>query len=332
MDSFVIISVWYHPNKFVFNTHKYPFLHNIQYHATKYKYVLLYFIEDESDISIPTDDNVTYINFKTEFASHFKTASSFIHKANKIDFMKNILIQECKNINFDYILCMDMDCEITDIDEPKLLKEDKFITFFYDASTKLLKLKRSNFLDSYIENYAFLINNKIFNEDVNFRNEIFKTELESNCFMYEQFLNFIIDYYKKEVQFNFPLSCRETVLPTQPITIKFERGGSWRDDRNHEIKKYVYNMNKRPIYGRDREELYLAILTNKTDKIIDLLKDFIYLEYDFESLFQWSNSLQSYVNLYGIIIDRVRDINKFNQISSLDFPKKIIKFIDSKKY
>lgn len=328
MSSFAIVSVWYHKNEFVFNTLSYPFLHNIQYHATKYNYVLLYLIEDETNITLPKNDNVIYINFKTLFNMYMDDILKFKHKSNKIDFIKNTIIKECQKINYDYILCMDMDCEIINIDTNKILHDNKFITFFYDTSIKTLKEKRSTFLNSYIENYAFLINKNNLDNIINFKNEIFKTEIESNCFIYEQFVNFVINYYKEKLKFIFPdIYSKQIELPYQPITIKFERGGSWFDNNiTNKQTQIIYNMNKKPIYKRDKHELYISIIYSEIEEIIITIKKFIELEYDFKSCFHWSNSLQSYVNLYGVLIDRIDNIKNLNEILKLDFHKNVIKF------
>lgn len=320
MESFVIVSVWYNKDKFIFNTSVYPFLHNIEYHNNIYNYIVYYFIEEDCDI--PNIPSIQFIDFKKMFKEYTYLINKENKVGNKIDIMKLILIKECEKINYNYILYMDMDCEIINFDIKKIKNNKRFIEPFFDESMETLCKEYLDVdidFDFYIENYAFLLNkdNKKIDE-INFKNK----GSNNICWVYKQYVKIIYQYYYEKKNYIFPKLFEDLEFENS-IDISFERGHSWKIQNNFKKEIYVYNRTKKPVYQKVLCELYYNILDKDVKEVRKKIITLLELDYKFIEKFNWSNSLQKDVNLYGVLKDRWSE-KEIKKLNDLIFFKKII--------
>ncbi|AKN80962.1 hypothetical protein [Lonomia obliqua multiple nucleopolyhedrovirus] len=316
---FTLLFVWYHMYRFIFNTDMFPFWHNVQYHAKRFNCVILYCIERNEDaLKLPKLKNVTFINFKTNFPAHYAHSVQNITKqAGKIDYMKlcAMLNPVLLNVKYSHLQLMDMDCVVQNVSWSKLFNRSYCYEPFYDSTMKTLSR-----LDSYLENYATLIrtkfvykNSKILNA---YKSDLLTICVDNNYVLYKFYIDMIIDVYLQCYGYKMPESIENVTLSTS-IKMSFRRGNSWQlDIEALPAYDYIYNSNTKPIFKQFNlcQELYLLILNYEGDathiyQIIEKLKR---LNYNFSSKFDWSNQLQCYVNIYGVICDRIKNFNVSN--------------------
>ncbi len=318
-----LVSVWYNKDKFIYNTTCNPFWHNILYYSQYFKYYILYYVENESSAKIPTAEGpVKFINFKNYPES--KNVTKLKHVMNKIDYMKLQFIFNSDIVPETFVLLMDMDCQLTTaaelkMDNLKKVKQQYYLTPYTDSSTKFLYRPMSNYVkygnsfDSYIENYATFINKTqpFFKPwhgvDIRVENET------NQFFMYAQYLQIVQLYMSIFHQYALPAMFDDYRI-LNPIQLTFHRGSSYKEDYYYEDEyKYEYDYRKPAVFGKQSltDKLYVALISGRQDhKIIKYMLHNLYrLSYNFQSKFRWSNSLQCYVNVCGVIEDRCNDFN-----------------------
>lgn len=331
MKDFALVSVWYHKNKFIYNTTCYPFWHNILYHAQFYKYYVLYYVEQECAVNIPYAGPVKFINFRQHSASQNMCKLKEVY--NKIDYMKLQFLFNCDIVTEKHLLLMDMDCQLTSlvIDEDRIRSNKYFLTPYIEPKCKYLHEPRSPFdhhcnsFNSYIENYAVLINknNDFFD---NHHGVSVTVENETNeFFMHAQYIQIVILYMCIRHQYAMPtLLANYNIESVVPLTLY--RGASYDKFRDEYV--YEYDYRKPAEFGKPSltKLLYRAILSNVCqDELKLMLHNLKRLGYDFKSKFEWSNSLQCKVNVYGCIEDRYKV--PFNY-SGVEFVLPLVKFED----
>lgn len=326
MESVNLVTVWYNETKPIYNNIEYPFLHNLEYHSLKYKVFVLYYIDNDENIRMKTKSkNIFFLNMKKvlpEFCKRFKDKT--ISNAEKIDYIKLCAIKNLdKLFGSDLILMMDMDCEVVKINQDYFKESERFIEPVFEREVKLLKrVEYSGGFDSYIENYALLINPKSpFRSFISLEKYFIVKDLKksNNCLYYSSWIDMIYDYYQDAHGFIFPEKIKDLNFKSS-LVINYERGGSW--FKQHEDESYEYNPRGKPIFSRDRSELTAAIYFQDFEKILTMIKMFKENNYNFKRKFGWSNSLQVYVNLKGFIIDKIENFD-FN---GLDFLGRIQTF------
>ncbi|AJK91784.1 ORF123 [Spodoptera frugiperda granulovirus] len=321
---FAIVSVWYNKNKFIYNTAIHPFWHNVLYNSLFHKYYVLYYVEDETFTNFASK-HVTFINFKNHESSVHMNQLKL--PANKIDYMKLQFILDSDMVPEKYVLLMDMDCQMqwNSIDIDGIRNTKYRLNLYTDKSTKLLYHplfnmdNYKNSFNSYIENYATLINKD---------NPFFKPyhgvavrvhDETNNHYMYQQYLQIVQLYMCIFHQYAIPKYLEDYKLDDNIVPLTFHRGGSYMTYK-HEYK-YEYDYRERPRFG-------MPTLTTKlnhkiTDKALDQIKELLFelhrLDYNFQSKFDWSNSKQCYTNVCGYIQDRCKEFD----FSDVEFVKPI---------
>jgi len=327
-EKFAIVSVWYHKNKFVYNNCVYPFWHNVQYHSKKYDYIVLYYIEDMSRVIMPTpqpDERIKLINYADMFIGDVDINMSRLRKkANKIDYMKLKVIFNAADFNYEHVLLMDFDCNIVaDFDMEKAAASKFYIEPYYDASIKFkYSLTTNNMFDSYIENYAALINcNNVFFHPIQCVNVHVDKE-NGNCYMLAQYIQIVQLYYCTFHEYSLPNRYEDLTLDNS-ILLSYNRGSSWYKEVDCCNYDYIYNANEKPEFYQEplTRQLYCMLLKkneNEAKKIILQLKE---LNYEFRQKFEWSNSLQKTTNVLGVIMDRYENFN-LTGVEFIMFPYK----------
>nr|AGS47939.1 putative 20.3 kDa protein [Ectropis obliqua nucleopolyhedrovirus]QWV59642.1 hypothetical protein EONV_gp090 [Ectropis obliqua nucleopolyhedrovirus]UYO72887.1 hypothetical protein EONV-gp090 [Ectropis obliqua nucleopolyhedrovirus] len=305
-----LVFVWYHKNEFIFNTDCYPFWHNIQYHALKYKCYVLYHIEN-GNVTLPLNDNVYFINFKD--TKYFRNLQKLSCNINKIDYMKLTLLMDDTLLDNQQILfVMDMDCVIGMIDYDALTKSKKYMEPYFDKSIKKLYAYRTGpSFDSYIENYAMLIDrrNKFLQPY-----QLFTLDFNDsiNNTIYKQYVLMVILYYSIQFQYCFPASVSQLVF-TNCVDVKFKRGATWKLKIKNKYK-YLYSIENVPNFDNEclTNTLLKAIYDSDYDSIDKLIDKLHSLDYDFKSKLYWSNEMQCYTNVAGMLqhLNNVKDILK----------------------
>lgn len=309
------MSVWYNKDKFIYNSTCHPFWHNILYYSQYYTYYVLYYVENESSAKIPAVGPVKFINFKNYPES--KNMERLKHVMNKIDYMKLQFIFNSHIIPETFVLLMDMDCQLAECYNIKLDKFKKiqyYLTPYTDPSTKHLYRPMSNYdkyrnsFDSYIENYATFINKtKPFFRP--WHGVDVRVEGETNqFFMYAQYIQIVQLYMVINHQYALPASYSEYKI-ANPLKLTFHRGSSYFEE-NFDQYKYEYDYRKPAVFGEPSltKKLYIAIISQQDHNTIkSMLHTLRRLGYNFKSKFEWSNSLQSDVNVCGVIEDRCVD-------------------------
>lgn len=309
------MSVWYNKDKFIYNSTCHPFWHNILYYSQYYTYYVLYYVDNESSAKIPTVGPVKFINFKKYPES--KNMPKLKHVMNKIDYMKLQFIFNSHIVPETFVLLMDMDCQLSECNKiklEKLMKIQYHLTPYTDPSTKLLYRPMSSYddynnsFDSYIENYATFINKtKPFFKP--WHGVGVRVEGETNqFFMHAQYLQIVQLYMGICHQYALPTLYSDYKIAS-PIKVTFHRGSSY-SEKNLNEYKYEYDYRKPAVFGKRSltDELYLALISKKDhDTIKRMLHTLHRLGYNFQTKFQWSNSLQSDVNVCGVIEDRCVD-------------------------
>ncbi|AGR56856.1 apsup [Hemileuca sp. nucleopolyhedrovirus] len=320
-NRFCIVFVWYHPDSFVYNTYQYPFWHNVQYHALKYNCYLVYCIEDERNVVFPKVNNLHYINLKTP--QLMRTIERLRNMPCIIDYIKlqmlyNETIVEKENLLF----VMDMDCTVESVDWDTINKCNRYLEPFFDRSVSQLYEKTSSSLgfQSYIENYAMLLNRKIerpstilqsYNIDLDMITAKQNLNYENN-YIYYQYVLLVQLYYRDRHAFLFPNKVADLQFENC-VTINFRRGNSWREIIVSEYD-YEYDANEKPSFDVClTSQLYLAILDKDEDKINTIVQKLKSLNYNFASKFQWSNSMQKYTNVAGVLKDRIKTYDFFKK-------------------
>lgn len=318
---FAIMSVWYNKNKFIYNTTVYPFWHNVLHHSQFHKYYVLYYVDDETFTSFSNTERVTFINFKKHESSVYMDKLKL--PANKIDYMKLQFILNSDMVPEKYVLLMDMDCQmmwnsinITDIRNTKYR-----LNLYTDKSTKLLYEPQlsmdiyKNSFNSYIENYATLINkdNGFFKP---YHGVTVRVQDETNNhYMYQQYLQIVQLYMCIFHQYAIPKRLVDYKLDDNIVPLTYHRGGSYTMFKHEYI--YEYDYKQRPQFG-------LPSLTTKLKRIVlhevrpeeikQLLRELYRLKYNFQNKFEWSNSAQCYTNVCGFLNDRCQSIIDFTDI------------------
>jgi hypothetical protein len=324
---FAIVSVWYHKNKFVYNDYIYPFWHNVQYHSKKYDYIILYYIEDASTVVLPTqrpDERITLINYDNMFIGDASANLSRLKKkANKIDYMKLKVIFNAPEFNYEHLLLMDFDCTIvSDFNMERVSMSKFYIEPYYDANVKFKYSLMNKLFDSYIENYATLINcNNVFFHPIQCVNVHVDKE-NGNCYMLAQYIQIVQLYYCIFHEYSLPNRYEDLTLDNS-ILLSFHRGNSWHVGADEFAREYdyVYSADEKPAFDKEplTHQLDRMLLTdnkNEAKKIIFQLKD---LNYDFRQKFKWSNSLQRKTNVLGVIMDRCKTFD-LTDIEFIMFP------------
>lgn len=325
--NFEIASVWYSDDEFLFNTPKFPYVHNVQYHSQRYHYYVIYYIEDKrvaDNINEYTSkhnldgDKITFLNFKNVYPQYVANLRFLKLKSNKIDFMKMCVMDNSESLTDSPLLLMDFDCSVEGY--VKQLTDSRPVYDIYvDDKVNLLwqPFNRRSF-NSYVENYAVFIRTKTSsNSDyINVFGE------SSNSFMYAQFLSKVIrDYHTFGIECT---SLRAHFKHTPEIKVSYMRGGSWRlsaSDRSMAEYDYHYDPSAKPDFNAVClvALLYSQILSAewcvsssdcKYEDVKKTLHKLYRLNYNFHNKFNWSNSLQAYTNVFGVICDRL-DVEEF---------------------
>ncbi|ACO53546.1 unknown [Euproctis pseudoconspersa nucleopolyhedrovirus] len=302
-----VVFVWWHQRQFVYNTYEFPFWHNVQHHALKHRCYVLYYIEDddvENKQNVENLNNLTMVDFKR--TRHAHTVCQINNVACKIDYIKlSLLLDDRLLQNEQMLLVMDMDCVVKNIDSDAIAASKRYVEPFFDKSIRRLynATGRVDF-DSYIENYAMLIN-----RTRPFLNEYQKFSVAvpanaNNNFVFSQYLLIVQLYYTIAHNFSFPADVEDLKF-VNSINLSFSRGGSWKCGVTKQYS-YHYDVKIAPIFGNVClcTQMRVAILKNDVKKIDQLLERLNELGYNFKSRFGWSNSKQQYVNLAGVLDDK----------------------------
>lgn len=339
-----LVFVWYHETNFVYNFPPYPFWHNVLYLATSHDAYLVYYVDNESSPlpQIPQScKRLKCLNFKHLYSEEKLTKlKNFKLKCNKIDYMKmQLVIDQQRHFrrqsfslpstdvvdnDYKYILFLDMDCSLpTPIDWTRMEKSCRHLEPFFDSSVDHLIEYQGNLWDSYLENYAMLINRHNtkpiefdFEENIRMRYD----EDEDACFMLLVFHNYIKAYYQQHHKFEFPQKFSDLKF-INSIHVKFRRGGSWKQGiLEKPTYNYIFDPNQKPPFSKsvrldlqlgeiiDRQIDFMGRTTTKfsymeMSMIQDLLQQLQALNYDFKCKFKWSNKRQKYINLYAALQD-----------------------------
>ncbi|QHB21759.1 ac113 [Artaxa digramma nucleopolyhedrovirus] len=320
-----IVFVWFHRDQFVYNTYEFPFWHNVQHHALHHKCYLLYYIENDNKQQLVNEmsssslaprtnvcqQNLILVNFKlTRHASAMRQIDDD-NVACKIDYMKlQVLLDKRLIENEKILLVMDMDCVVRKIYTKAISVSERYLEPFFDRSVNRLYNRTSRMdFDSYIENYAVLIN----------RNYPFLTSFQKfeivlptakdkhlpNNYIYSQYLLMVHLYYTIFHNFSFPDNVKKLQY-VNSVDLTYNRGGSWKSEIVQRYK-YDYDVAVEPIFGNVClcTQIYMAILHKDVQKIDQLIEELRNKKYNFCSRFNWSNSKQQYTNMAGVLIDKI---------------------------
>ncbi|ABY65822.1 hypothetical protein [Orgyia leucostigma nucleopolyhedrovirus] len=311
-----LVFVWYHRDEFVFNTHKFPFWHNIQYHSQHYRCYVLYYIEDLTtdlvfDPTWPKATNVHLVNFKTA-SKYSHNLMTIKHKECRIDYMKLQLILDPSILAHErLLLMMDMDCTITNVDWKCVRESPRYLEPFFDKTVSSLYASHSMIygaFESYIENYAVLLNRNKYFFTGNLNLKINLNDDHNNV-MYAYYVAVVRYYYKTIFKFVFPNKF-ENMRFKNSVNLEFRRGNSYNVGPTR-LYDYVYNPRQKPVFEDTNLciQLFTKIINRdfqEIDKLITRLRE---LNYDFQSKFEWSNSKQHYTNVAGVLLDRLITYN-----------------------
>ncbi|ANF29684.1 ORF_36 [Catopsilia pomona nucleopolyhedrovirus] len=320
---FALLFVWHHDNQFVCNTHTFPFWHNIQYHSREFDCILVHCIENDNGdnnkrVQTLAFENIISIDFKQNYRKAYNDCiKKTKRRACKIDWMKLIIMLDPQSLNvpYEYLLLMDMDCVVQSIDWRALFTRNYCYEPFYDSSVDVLYATKRNDcanFDSYLENYATLIRTKQVLKHESYLNlhraNVLADTGDYNSSLFKQYIKMICNIYFDVYNYKIPQLYKDLTL-TPCVSLSFRRGGSWKIKRlDWPRYDYVYNYNVKPSFFETNlcRQLYALILTssNVTDDVYAAIENLKRLNYDFSSKFEWSNSLQCYVNVYGVLCDR----------------------------
>nr|ANS70996.1 hypothetical protein [Lymantria dispar multiple nucleopolyhedrovirus] len=324
----------------VCNNDRFPFWHNIQYHATRYRCTVIYCWSSPTAIErspFPPDSdstNVTAVDFRHNWdrSGHIDQLKTI---ASKIDYMKVQIALNCKTSSCfatTYVLIMDMDCVIDAVDLAEMARQNRYLEPFFDRNVTMLYCSINDHeFDSYIENYATLINRKarFFGRHHHVR-VAHEHDTEQNCYIYAQYLNIVHLYYALYHSYTFPERVQDLDYKNC-VELRFRRGSSWSEPKKKQAcrYKYIYDKTKPPVFAflALDDQLRAAIRTDKRSVVCDLLLELKRLDYDFKSSFDWCNHQQKLGNVAGVLLDRLPD---FDLSSMYDFILPIQYYI--KKY
>lgn len=304
MASTSLLFVWHHKNNWIFNSYKYPFLHNILYHSSMYNTYVVYYVENPKE-PIIHDGNVTYIDFQYVFPEFLSIIDNFEEKSNKIDMMKIICSGNFSRFCYtDYLLMMDMDCEI--VGKIKNSPQYDVEPYFDAGNSRLMQYDFGNIMDSYIENYALLISS---NGSTKLQRLIITDVFRENVsWVYEKYINFIIHLFRTDYNMDMPEIFNNNLLDINTYKINFCRGQSWNlPDDKLEIAYSIVDPKLKPIYYDEYHYLYVLILRKNIPEIEKIVLSFHARKYNFSHIFRWSNSEQRNVNIFGVIQDRIEN-------------------------
>lgn len=253
---FALLFVWHHDNQFVCNTDEYPFWHNIEYHARRYKCIVLYCVESDGSLQLPVCKNIKLINYKKAYPHYYgNCVDSIVTRAGKIDYMKvtAMLNPHLLDVAYNYLLLMDMDCVVQSVQWKQLSTDTYCFEPFYDSQIKWLyspKSGQQNF-DSYLENYATLIRVKQVQQH---RKELilhcvdFLTMKANDNFMvFKNYINMIIKVYLQFYNYTFPINFEDNTMKPC-VNLTFRRGGSWKTQLPP-VCNYVYKSKNMPKFN-----------------------------------------------------------------------------------
>lgn len=333
-DVLTLVFVWSHSNALPYNTDKYPFLHNIQYHGAHcgYKCIVLYDVTTEllEPSSFMAIDNVQWVPFKCVYPEQYRHYTrNMLKRACKIDYMKMcvVLMPQLLNACTDTLLLMDMDCVVKKVNWQRFASSQYCLEPFFDATVNCLIKSLYNIqneyfsFDSYLENYAVLVHTNLIMTDQRcktlfdkYRHRLTQATFRgvTNCDVYKFYINFIVELYSVCYNYQMPQKYVDLELQLTPsVEVSFKRGNSWSEINRSTVKMYdyVYDYRQKPQFREESlcSELYRLILSGKVSQIHDMLRRLKKLNYNFANRFEWSNTLQCYVNVYGVICDRLNN-------------------------
>ncbi|ADD73814.1 ORF105 [Lymantria xylina nucleopolyhedrovirus] len=320
MTDLTLVFVWYRPDgAAVFNTDRFPFWHNVQYHARQYRCVLVYCFDaphvDASPVPAGAETAaVVTVDFRDQWDRHGRI-DALQTTASKIDYIKLTIVLNCDRacITTDFVLLMDMDCSVDEVNFDRIMSCGRRLEVFFDRSVGQLYDNIGRFeFDSYIENYATLVNRRApFFQSHHHVVATPERDTGQNCYMYAQYLNVVHLYYALFHAYTFPPDARDLVYENS-VKLRFRRGASWSAlPRRAAVYKYVYDSALEPEFVAQSldDRLMAAILKGDDDEVRRLALELRRLDYDFQSAFDWSNGRQKFTNVAGVLVDRRPDFD-----------------------
>ncbi|ABQ52063.1 hypothetical protein SlGVgp120 [Spodoptera litura granulovirus] len=323
MDKFAIVSVWYHKNEFIYNTKKFPFWHNVLYNSTQYKYYIVHHVE--SEITLPQCENIQFVSFDEVCPRH--EMHRLQNVVNKINYMKLMVLFNPNFATEERLLLMDMDCNIVRVDQLRLLRSPLYLEPFFNPICEQLYEYRSSYdayrnsFDSYVEMYAMLINK---------RNRFFQpmhgvnvvTDNETNeFFMISQYMNILQLYMCMFHNYPLPHNVCDINIP-KCIVLTFSRNHSFSLHNKDDALNLCSDIHTPPVFQDVNcylRRLISAKDPNKIEEITRILHTLRTFSYNFTSIFASSDIQDSYVNLYGYLVENYGDA-----FDHLDFIKPVM--------
>ncbi|AAC70295.1 LdOrf-109 peptide [Lymantria dispar multiple nucleopolyhedrovirus] len=316
-DDLTLVFVWYRPDgAAVYNTDRFPFWHNIRYHARRYPCVLVYCFDAPGAPPVPAGEEaagVVAVDFREQWDRRGRI-DALQTTASKIDYIKLTIVMNCDRacIATDFVLLMDMDCSVDEVRSDRMASHNRRLEVFFDRSVAKLYDNVGRFeFDSYIENYATLVNRRApFFQSHHHVVVTSERDTGQNCYMYAQYLNVVHLYYALFHAYTFPPDVRDLVYENS-VKLRFRRGASWTDRPRAAVYKYVYDSALEPEFAAQSLDgrLMAAILKGDDDETRRLALELRRLDYDFGSQFDWSNGRQKFANVAGVLVDRRPDFD-----------------------
>ncbi|ARF02829.1 SWPV1-270 [Shearwaterpox virus] len=302
MNSVELIYVWYNDNIFIVDTVYYPFLSNLKFNSNDRKCHVFYYVKNNVSIPQIKEKNIYLYDFSIYFDTETLILNSLNNIAQKIDFMKLIILTNVYNIinTQKDLLLIDFDCYITYISKKIYNLEP-----FYCTNNKYLKVVEYDEIDSYIENYATRID-KIGSDRMKDMLDIstIDTNNDTNSYIYNIYIDIIVKYFKKYHNFVFPELFKDMSLDCS-ISLSYNRGGSWKKDSyDYEEGPFWIIKYSKPFNKKIKTDIQLSILKRELHSFKCLLLS--ELNFPFDMNMYWINSKQRYGTLKEYILDRIK--------------------------
>ncbi|QRY19009.1 ORF-139 [Teiidae poxvirus 1] len=303
-----LVYVWYNDIHFIPDTLDYPFMSNVKYNSRSRKCHVFYYVVDNVEVPI-NESSLTFYNFSVEFPEYMNILVGLSNVAQKIDFMKIVVLCNFYNVTEteNDLLLLDFDCHITSIKE-KIYN----LEAFYCSNVKYLITEYMMEKTSYIENYATRIDRE---GSKRFADIYRDTGLNCNkdnkySYVYMVYVNMVIRYFHEYENYNFPPSYKNLTLQ-RTLDISYSRGSTWKNsdiyDQNEKASWIVKNC--RPFNESIKQKLGRSVLFDNFGLFRDTLLKELNLPLNLD-LF-WLNEKQRRGTIKEYILEKVKPKNVF---------------------
>ncbi|ALA62534.1 hypothetical protein [Turkeypox virus] len=313
-----LIYVWYSDKHFIIDSLYFPYMSNLLYNSRYRRCYVFYYVDssDSGNFRDIADDNIYYYDFGNVFPKYTMEMSSLKNIAQKIDFMKIVLLCHAFEVlrEEDDLMLLDFDCHILSV-------KNKIYNFepFYCKDVTSLEVLVDNEADSYIENYATRIDRlgsyRLLQIFIDIKDNYINGS-NSNSLIYALYISMTVRYFKQYHDYDFSTVYKDMRLISS-VDITYSRGSTWKNTNNgYNDNPYWVIKYKRPFNKEIKDKIYEFILFNKFLELYNILYEEINFPYNYNIF--WLNNKQRNGTLKEMVYERIPSGEQSIYISLID--------------